>query len=438
MKKMIIALIVTCSLAVSVSCVVIAQNTSQQHILSSKEISQKALNYATGKVYKIKLDNKKGDPVYVVSVMDKKAKYELKLNAKTGELLEKTTEYKTLSIAREKISLEKAKKIALKSVKGQILRAKLDKKDKVYEITIVKGKLKYEIEINAITGKIVSKEKKTAIISKAISLKKAKKIALNTMGGVVQQVNFNRDGGIYEIHVVKNKTSYKFNIDAYSGEIINRQSDGPTEPDSENGIGLEQVKQIAINTVGGAVTEANLDQGNNIYQVKVQNGDTVYDIEINANTGAVIRQEKQSASQTFASLEPTSIGIDKAKEIALSKIPGTITSANYNQSDGVYVITIAANGNEYTVELNAQTGEMVRQEQKENKVSNNSNESTIITTEQASQIALTKAKGTVTKINLVNNIYEVEVKDGTYLYAIKIDANTGDVLNFDKEYETKD
>ncbi len=438
MKKSIIALVIVVFL--TISGVVAAQNTGKQHILSSKEISQLALSYVKGKIDHIELNDKKSNPVYVVNIKNKKAKYNLQFDAKTGELLEKSTEYSTSSkTTKEMISLSKAKKIALKTIKGKILKSKLDKVNGLYKIQIAKGKHLYEIKIDAYTGEMIKKKKLTNLkANQAISLKNAKRIALNNMNGVVKQVRYNRDGGLYEIHVVKNKIAYKFDIDAYSGEIIQRQSSDLATADSGDVIGLEQAKQIALNAVGGSVTEASLDN-NGMYKIKLQNNEEVYNVEINAQTGAIIKQEKESAKRTFASFGDEVIGIEKAKEIALTKVSGQVTSANYDQTNNVYEIIVASNGNEYDILLNAQTGAVMKQEQKEkeNTVSNNNSDSTLITPEQASQIALTKAKGTVTKIDLVNSIYEVEVKDGTYLYAIKIDANTGAVLNMDKDYETK-
>jgi len=433
-----IAFAITGCLAVSGVVAVAAQNTGKHNILSSEEISKKALSYVKGQVYKVELDHEKRGPVYDVDVKNKQAKYELKLDAKTGELLEKSTKYTSdFALDHKMIGLERAKKIALKVVNGKIQNAKLNEDNDIYEIEILKGKFEYDIDINAYTGKIVkkNKEKMTTSNRKAISLNKAKQIALNYINGVVQKAKYDSHRGIYEIHVAKNSTTYKFNIDAYTGEIIKGESKGATNTVSSYGIGVEKAKQIALNAVGGTVIEATLDNDDGVYEVKVQNGDFVYQVEINAITGVIVKQEKGDSSQSLNNNGTTVIGIEKAKQIALSKVSGTVTSTNYDQDNGVYEISISANGYEYDFDINAQTGDIIKQDQKSVESASANNDSAIITSQQASQIALTKAKGTVTKIDLENGVYDVEILDGTYQYAIKIDAQTGDVLSVNKDYE---
>lgn len=438
MKKIIISFAIVGCLAVSGVVAIAAQNTGKQNILSSKEISKKALSYVKGKVYKVELDYEKNGPVYDVDVKSEQAKYELKLDAKTGELLEKSTKYTSGYSSKDIIGLEKAKKIALKIVNGKIQKAKFNEEDGLYEFEILKGKYEYDIDINAYSGEVLKKEKEkitTLKNSKAISLKKAKQIALNYIDGVVQKVKYDRNRGIYEIHVAQNAKTFKFKIDAYTGQIINSGSNGSVNTESNYGIGVEKAKQIALNEVGGTIIDATFDSEDGVYEVKVQSGDVVYDIEINAVSGGIVKQEKED-STTSLNNNGTVIGIEKAKQIALSKVSGTVTSSSYEQNDGVYEISILANGTAYDFDINAYTGEISKQDQKTVEDSSvSSSDATIITTQQASQIALTKAKGTVTKIELVIGVYDVEVKDGTYQYEIEIDAKTGDVLSVDKEYD---
>ncbi|WP_397536915.1 PepSY domain-containing protein [Rummeliibacillus pycnus] len=438
MKKALIALAITGCLGVSGVVAVAAQNNGKGNILSPNEISKRALNYVKGQVYKVELDEKNG-PIYEVDVKSKQARYDLKLDAKTGELLEKSTKYSSDdSIGNKMIGIAKAKKISLKLINGKIQKAELDLQGCVYKIVILKGKYEYKIDINAFTGKIVKKDKVKISGSKSrqvISLNKAKQIALNYMNGVVKKVKYNRDNGTYVVHISKNSRTYRFDIDAYTGEIIKRGNNNGTNTVSNNVIGIEKAKQIALNAIGGTVTGAILDNNNGVYEVKVQNGDFVYQVEINAITGVIVKREKGDSSQSLNNNGTTVIGIDKAKQIALSKVPGTVTSTSYDQNNGVYEISIMANGYEYDFDINAQTGEIIKQDQKSVEGTSANNDSTIITSQQASQIALTKAKGTVTKIDLVNGVYDVEVKDGTYQYKIEIDAKTGDVLSVNKDYE---
>lgn len=59
----------------------------------------------------------------------------------------------------------------------------------------------------------------------------------------------------------------------------------------------------------------------------------------------------------------------------------------------------------------------------------------LISKEKAIEAALTKAKGTVTKIKLDDGIYEIELKDGQYEYEVDVDPITGEIVNFEKDME---
>lgn len=59
---------------------------------------------------------------------------------------------------------------------------------------------------------------------------------------------------------------------------------------------------------------------------------------------------------------------------------------------------------------------------------------TNITKEQAIETALKKAKGTVTKIKLDDGIYEIELKDGQYEYEVDVDSMTGNIVDFEQDY----
>ena len=61
----------------------------------------------------------------------------------------------------------------------------------------------------------------------------------------------------------------------------------------------------------------------------------------------------------------------------------------------------------------------------------------LLTKDQAIAIAMKKAKGTVTKVELDSDDgrqhYDIEIKDGTFEYDFEIDAITGKILEFEKD-----
>lgn len=103
-----------------------------------------------------------GIDIYKVKMKTSKKKYELKLHARTGKVLE--YEWKLVTKKDNNkgyIGEEKAKAIALNKVgSGTVVKVEFDNDDgtPVYDVEIVKGELEYEVKIHAKTGKILKFE----------------------------------------------------------------------------------------------------------------------------------------------------------------------------------------------------------------------------------------------------------------------------------------
>lgn len=139
------------------------------------------------------------------------------------------------------LTLEEAQEIALKEVAGKVLKAKEDKEDGVsyYDFTIITDTEKYEVEIDANSGKVLKMEKD----------------------------------------------------DDYIGINSN-----PVEP-ANTSITIEQAQQIALERVGeGYLTKSELDYDDDIkkYEIEIKNGNKEYEIEINADTGEIIKYEEDN------------------------------------------------------------------------------------------------------------------------------------------------
>ncbi len=101
-----------------------------------------------------------GIDVYRVKMKSSKKKYELKLHARTGKVLEYEWELVTKA-GKKYIGEEKAVSIALKKVgSGTVVKVDFDYDDgiPVYEVDIIKDDFEYEVEIHALTGKILNFE----------------------------------------------------------------------------------------------------------------------------------------------------------------------------------------------------------------------------------------------------------------------------------------
>lgn len=172
--------------------------------------------------------------------------------------------------ANKYIGVEKAKAIALKDAKASgatFVTAKLETEDgvKVYDVEFYKGNVEYDYEIDAITGKILEKDKDienfsipkkkattnkqttkkqttkkqttkskakttTKKATKDIGVEKAKSIALKDAG--VSNVKFTKakvdyENGVkvYDIEFRKRNIEYEYEIDVETGNIRERSSE---------------------------------------------------------------------------------------------------------------------------------------------------------------------------------------------------------------------
>ena len=133
------------------------------------------------------------------------------------------------------------------------------------------------------------------------------------------------------------------------------------------------------------------------------------------------------------------IGEEKAKEIALNH--ANVTNINNYKIEldfddvMVYEIEFKVNNKEYDYEINATTGEIIQYEIDDKEYSNNNsnNNNSIITKDEAKEIALNHANVTnITnyEIELDDNKYEIEFKANNKEYDYEINATTGKIIKY--------
>lgn len=169
---------------------------------------------------------------------------------------------------KQVISEEKAKKIALGVVNGTIIKVELedenddDDDSQEYEIKIQANGKKYEIKIDAITGKVTEVEsndydddddKKIVNLNKEnvnankdhenkkssgkiISREEAKNIALGLVNGTIVEFELDEDDGRqeYEIEIIANGIEYEIEIDASTGKVLEFESDDYDDDDRDD------------------------------------------------------------------------------------------------------------------------------------------------------------------------------------------------------------
>lgn len=219
------------------------------------------------------------------------------------------------------ISKDEAKGIALDLVNGEIIKFKLDDLNDddtpEYEIVIIKDGVKYEIEIDAFSGKVkefekdddnhknyVKDTKNERIANKDLNSKrgiisqdKAKSIALGKVNGKIVKFKLDDDDDDdieYEIEIIKDGIKYEIEIDAYTGVIteFERDDDNHVKKAQVNRgkISADKARQIALNLVNGTIIE--FEEDDDEYEIEIVKDGVKYEIEIDAYTGQVLEFEE--------------------------------------------------------------------------------------------------------------------------------------------------
>ena len=166
----------------------------------------------------------------------------------------------------------------------------------------------------------------------------------------------------------------------------------------------------------------------------------VLGVSVAANAKSKNKYNRNISSNSY-------IGVNRAMNIALKKVPGANSSymkkIHLDRENGrmVYEGEIYYNGQEYEFDIDAVTGDIVKW--KVEGVSNNSpyansnaNNSQNITIEKAKSIALAQVRGAnqshFGKIELDHDhgraIYEIEIFYNNSKYEFDIDASTGEIV----------
>lgn len=171
---------------------------------------------------------------------------------------------------------------------------------------------------------------------------------------------------------------------------------------------------------------------------------------------AMVMMGCSSASKNILTLE-------EAQEIALKEVSGKVLKAHEDSDDGVsyYDFTIVTDNEKYEVEVDANSGKIIKMEKDDDYVGNHTNDDTnstnqnntsntngntntntqaTITAEQAQQKAMDRVGGgylVKCELDYDDGVlkYEIEIKNGNKEYDVDVDANTGEIIKFDEEYD---
>ena len=340
------------------------------------------------------------------------------------------------------ISLEEAKKIALKDAKLDELAQKIvftreelsrNQGNPCYLLEFYTGTNQYFYQIDAKSGSII-------YAGKFITLSEAKKIALDD-AGCKDKVSFTEEtlvsGGIktpyYRLVFADAKTQWTYRIDAVLGNVLEKQQKEIVTTDF---ISLEEAKKIALEDAGldeatqkivFTREELSRNQGKPCYLLEFYTGTNQYHYQIDAKTGSIIYAGKF-------------ITLADAKKIALDDA-GCKDKVSFTEetlvSGGIktpyYRLVFADAKTQWTYRIDAVLGNVLEKQQKEIVTTD------FISLEEAKEIALKDAglnestqKIVFTREELNRNsgkpCYILEFYTAKKQYSYKVDAKDGSIM----------
>ena len=234
-------------------------------------------------------------------------------------------------------------------------------------------------------------------------------------------------------------------------------------------IGLDKAKELVLAQLGldeAQFTEKDYELDDGVYELEFTANGTEYDFEVDAVTGKIMKADYENnddwgsagTTETSSSQGTTDIGVEKAKEIALTQAgikASDVTVWEKAKRDGnAYDIEFKANGKEYDYEIHATSGKVLEYDHEwdddaytgnnntsNNNGNNNSNNNTSsdIGVEKAKQIALSHAGVSASQVTRWekakrdDNVYDIEFRANGMEYDYEIHATSGKVVEYNQE-----
>lgn len=146
----------------------------------------------------------------------------------------------------------------------------------------------------------------------AITADEAKEAALKEVNGQIVEFEYDGDDRTphYELDIVTDSEKVEMDVDAKSGAVkvtereVRATSNGNGFNDdfdddkvinaAQAKISQEQAIKIAQAKASGTVTKVKLDEDDNrlVYEIEIQNGQTEYEFDIDAQTGTIVKFEE--------------------------------------------------------------------------------------------------------------------------------------------------
>ena len=134
-------------------------------------------------------------------------------------------------------------------------------------------------------------------------------------------------------------------------------------------VSFEQALNIAQKTVKGDIVSAEFDQNDysagGKYEVKVIANNTEYEIDIDADSGKVLKTKQEKLDNKdiaeYKAMKQAKVNLNQAMQTAARSVCGTVVEAEFDNDDGqsVYEIKVAKGDQTHKVMIDAMTGKVI-------------------------------------------------------------------------------
>ena len=160
-----------------------------------------------------------------------------------------------------------------------------------------------------------------------------------------------------------------------------------------------------------------------------------------------------SVYQSSAAPADPKLSSNEVRELIAIEYPGTVTEFELEEEHGkaIYEIEIVGEGIEYDLKIDGDTGQVLKNKEKQIRNKNqveetadvkNNQPDNIISVKEAEDIALQEFSGVITELELDEDdgryVYELELKNGDQEAEMEIHAVTGDIIELDIDFEDGD
>lgn len=265
--------------------------------ITQTKAKEVALKQVSGAYKSAELVKESSTYIYKVIVVGEDGnEHQVKLNAKTGKVINSSVQTKASFISKQN-----AKSVALKQVKGTFKTAELKQENGVFVYNVIildqNGK-QQQVKINADTGKVTKTETVTQTTTQTtttstktvsqvkITAAKAQTAALKEVNGAVKTAKLTKENGVnlYHVNVIgEDGKEHQVKVNASSGKIVKTTSSSQVTY-----LTKAKAKTAALKYQTGTVKSVTMkvENGTCIYQVSIKdNSGKTQQVNINAQTG---------------------------------------------------------------------------------------------------------------------------------------------------------